>query len=286
VSGPSFKPEGLVQRAKFSQSGRWLLSSALGSLARTIPGADALTRYQLQRAAAARLLKHLAVELQIDGMDHLPQEPHVIVSLHESLADGLCLLQLGLPLRFVVRNEIFRWPLVGSALHAMGLTELNLDGGGAPIGTILRAARESISNGEHFAVFPQGTVLGVESAFRDGAFRLAQSMRVPLLPVVIVGTHRIWEHPFSPVLRYGIKARMVVLPPVSSTEVAALETGELRGRVESAMKRVALSSGRVRPRRYVPERDGYWDGYSFEIDPAFPALRQQVARHRRHVGRR
>jgi 1-acyl-sn-glycerol-3-phosphate acyltransferase len=36
----------------------------------------------------------------------------------------------------------------------------------------------------------------------------------------------------------------------------------------------------AQPRRFVPARDGYWDGYAYEIDPAFPALRAEVERHR------
>ena len=37
------------------------------------------------------------------------------------------------------------------------------------------------------------------------------------------------------------------------------------------------------PRRFVPERDGYWDGYAYEIDPAFPSLQAEIARHRQAV---
>lgn len=33
-----------------------------------------------------------------------------------------------------------------------------------------------------------------------------------------------------------------------------------------------------------PERDGWWDGYRFEIDADFPELRARVARHRDHGG--
>ena len=35
------------------------------------------------------------------------------------------------------------------------------------------------------------------------------------------------------------------------------------------------------PRRFVPSRDGYWDGYAYTIDAVFPELAADVARHRR-----
>jgi 1-acyl-sn-glycerol-3-phosphate acyltransferase len=34
------------------------------------------------------------------------------------------------------------------------------------------------------------------------------------------------------------------------------------------------------PRRFVPARDGYWDGYAYEIDPDFSALAAEVAARR------
>ena len=36
-------------------------------------------------------------------------------------------------------------------------------------------------------------------------------------------------------------------------------------------------------RHFEPERDGYWDGYSYAIDPAYPELARQVAQHRSAV---
>ena len=37
------------------------------------------------------------------------------------------------------------------------------------------------------------------------------------------------------------------------------------------------------PRRFVPSRDGYWDGFAFEIDRAFPDLYEDIERHRERV---
>ena len=45
------------------------------------------------------------------------------------------------------------------------------------------------------------------------------------------------------------------------------------------MKELAVA-GEPGPRRYRPEVDGFWDGYAFEIDPAFEEVAQQVAAHR------
>ncbi|MCJ7781752.1 MAG: hypothetical protein MUQ27_13110 [Acidimicrobiia bacterium] len=48
---------------------------------------------------------------------------------------------------------------------------------------------------------------------------------------------------------------------------------------ERRMKRVALDH-RPLPRRYEPDRDGWWDEYSFQIDEDFTHLADRVRDHR------
>ncbi|HPF25212.1 MAG: lysophospholipid acyltransferase family protein [Steroidobacteraceae bacterium] len=277
---PHFVPEGLRARLRFAARGGWLLSRSLERLGRADPNLDPQARYHAQREVARRLLAHLEVDLQIGGAQHLGRGPYVVLALHESLVDGLCLLQLGLPMRFVVRAEIYRWPHIGAALTRMRHARVEPEQGAGAYRTMLRAARDSLASGENFVVFPQGTVLGIEAAFRAGASRLARALHAPLLPVVLTGTHRIWEHPFSATLRYGVRVGMQVMPPLSVADVMAKPAATLCAALEASMKRVALSGRLPAPRRYVPERDGYWDGYSFDIDAAFPALCDQLQRHR------
>jgi len=80
---------------------------------------DAECRARLQRAVAGRLLAHLRARLEFHGLGDLPRAPHVIVALHEGIADVLCLSQLPCALRFVAREEVFEWPWIGPALERM-----------------------------------------------------------------------------------------------------------------------------------------------------------------------
>jgi 1-acyl-sn-glycerol-3-phosphate acyltransferase len=211
----------------------------------------------------------------------LPTSPHVIVSLHEGLADALCLSQLGLPMRYVARAEIFAWPWIGPALRRMRHVGVEPEQGAASYRKLIAAAQATMLAGEHIVLFPQGAVLGIETAFQRGAFRLARTLRAPILPVVLTGTHRIWEHPFTPLVRYGQQAAVIVLPAVSVEEVCRRTPEELRLYLQRRMKALALSGRVPGPRHFVPERDGFWDGFAFEIDEDFPELLHTVDRHRR-----
>ncbi len=124
-------------------------------------------------------------------------------------------------------------------------------------------------------MFPQGSILGIELGFKGGPLRIAKRFDRPILPVVITGTHRVWEHPFSPRLRYGQRVSVSIMRPIPPGEAA-----ERWRDLEREMKAIALGSGMAPARHYLPERDGWWDGYDFDIDPDFAELAAAVASHR------
>ncbi len=222
---------------------------------------------------AARLI---GLRVHMSGIEHIdPDERYVVVSLHEGFADGLALQHLPLSLTAVARDELATFPLLGDQLvrgwHLLIRPERPVPAARA----FLRGARAATEAGESVLLFPQGSILGIEVAFQPGAFRLAALLGRPLLPVVVTGGHRIWEHPFAPTLRFDQSMSVTVLPPVP-----AGEAGDRLAAIERRMKEVA-HAGPTPPRHFEPARDGYWDGYRYEIDPAFPALARRVTDHRR-----
>lgn len=137
---------------------------------------------------------------------------------------------------------------------------------------LLRAARPVRDAGESLVLFAQGTILGIETDFSRGAFALARALALPILPVAVMGGHRVWEHPFSPRLRRGQRVSVRALPPVSTERVRGTDPEILRRQLRRALKRAALDGTMAPPRRFCPERNGWWDGYAYRIDPDFPAL--------------
>lgn len=67
---------------------------------------------------------------------------------------------------------------------------------------------------------------------------------------------------------------MQVLPAIEPEDTATARVA-----LQRTMKQHALS-GSPSPRRFVPERDGWWDDYRYEIDPDFTELAARVIRHR------
>ncbi len=224
---------------------------------------------------ASRLI---GLRFDITGLEHIdPNEQYIVVALHEGFADGLALLQLPLSLTAVARDELAAFPLLGSQLARGRHLLIDPERPVHATRTLHRAAREAIDAGDSLLLFPQGSILGIELAFQPGAFNLARQLGRPILPVVLTGAHRVWDHPFSATLRLNQRMTVTVLPPVPASEAIPR-----RNEIEHRMKQHALASP-TPPRHFDPNHDGYWDAHRYAIDPVYPALAHLVATHRRHA---
>jgi 1-acyl-sn-glycerol-3-phosphate acyltransferase len=242
-------------------------------------------RRELHRAArwwAGGLSRHLAIRLELDGLEQIdPAQAYVVTPLHEGFADALALLHLPLPLRFAARDELFDGRLFGGLLRDTGQLRLCPELGMPSYLRLRRQAPAVLGAGESLVLFPQGSILGIEIDFRAGSFALALALERPILPIALTGSHRIWEHPYSPRLRYGQRVSLAVLPPIWPNDLRSLGIEGARREIQHRLKARALDGQMAPPRRFVPLHDGYWDGYAYEIDPAFPALRAEIANRRR-----
>ena len=230
---------------------------------------------QWERRWARLATRLIGIDLRISGLASIDESnQYVVAPLHEGFADIVALLHLPLNLKFVARAELSDWRILGRHLDRTAHFVVDPEAPVEAYRRLLRSAPTALADGSSLVVFPQGSILGIESRFSAGAFRLADRLSKPLLPVVLSGSHRVWQHPFSPLVSFGQRIDVRVLPPLKpGSALAAMRA------LESRMKAAALDSV-ASPRRFVPERDGWWDGYHYDIDPSFPELAARVKRHR------
>lgn len=258
----------------------WLVPVASARMRRAVRKGSWTRLHQLERRWARAVVGALGIRLEVNGAHRVdPDQRYLVMALHEGFADVVGLLHLPLDLRFLARDELFEWPRLGRHLQETEQILVPDRPSRSDLRRLLEEARRTFERGESLVVFPQGSILGVEVAFQPGVLRLARSFRVPVLPVVLTGSHRVWEHPYSPRLRFGCRMNVRVLDPVWQPSDESLRE------LERAMKALARDGRMAEPRRFRPERDGYWDGYRYEIDPDYPGLAAQVARHRSRLSR-
>lgn len=219
------------------------------------------------------VVRALRVEVLADGIDRIGDGPYVVIALHEGLLDvPILIATLPIPMTFVARNSLDTELPVPGLLAASEQILIDPEAQGS-LGKMLRASALLTTQGRSIATFPQGSVLGIEIAFRAGPFVTAQKLDLEVLPVVLSGSHRAWEHPYSPLVRLDTTVCLRVLEPRRlSTEAEYRE-------LERHMKAEALAAI-AQPRHFDPGRDGYWDGFAFEIDPDFAEVAELVSRHR------
>lgn len=276
-----FEPEQRSQVLRIAVGSRLLIGA--GSMIFWLLG---LSRIRSAVHAAERLWARtvaglLRLQLDITGVENIdPHQRYVVVALHEGFADAVALLHLPLPLRFVVRGELFEWAALRRYLRATDQIRIDDPTTRSSLRDMYRHVETSIDSGDNVVVFVQGSILGVEVAFQPGAFRIARRFNTPVLPVVITGSHRVWEHPYTPTVRLDQRISVRVLPALSPT---GLEDETVRG-LERRMKDIALDASMAPARRFDPDRDGWWDDYRYEIDLDFPELANRLARRRAGSG--
>ena len=134
------------------------------------------------------------VNVEVYGKEHLEEgRSYVLAANHLSLVDIYVLYGFtGLNLKWVMKKELRKVPVLGLACELMGhiyvdrsVTEKALES--------MHAARERIQGDMCIVFFPEGTRSRTSELrpFKKGAFRMAQDLGVPVVPVSINNTNRI-----------------------------------------------------------------------------------------------
>lgn len=119
---------------------------------------------------------------------------YVVIANHESMTDPMLLSWLPWDMRWVAKQELFKPPVVGWAMHMSGDIPLRR-GEGESVRTMMAECERALANGISVMMFPEGTRSkdGELMRFKDGAFQLAVQANVPILPVAVAGTRAMWR---------------------------------------------------------------------------------------------
>jgi putative phosphoserine phosphatase / 1-acylglycerol-3-phosphate O-acyltransferase len=164
-----------------------------------IPKVLGVEPQQVLMATAHPLLVPYA-RFDISGVENIPDTGGAIIvgnhrSYFDPMAMGLALAQRGRPVRFLGKKEVFDAPVVGQLAKAFGGIRVDR---GTGSDEPLVAAADALRAGQLVAMMPQGTIPRGEAFFdpelkgRWGAARLAHMTGVPIVPVGLWGTERVW----------------------------------------------------------------------------------------------
>lgn len=131
--------------------------------------------------------------LRLHGTEHIPGEGAlVIVPNHQTYADPpLVTIPVRRPVHYMAWSRLFDIPVFSGFIRLLRAFPVDIDARDA------RATREAVrllQRGAALMIFPEGerTADGHVQRFKPGAFRLAVSLGVPVLPVTIAGGNESW----------------------------------------------------------------------------------------------
>ena len=158
-------------------------------------GNVSVTRLLLQKLIEA--LFRVLFNYDCLGEEKLPERgPAIVAANHPSYLDPILLsLQTPRPIRFMAWDALFKLPIFGSAIRALGAFPVDIRRGGGQ--TAYEQAKALVESGEIVGVFPEGQrsrTGWMEPALRAGAARLALETGAPLYPATIAGAYRAWPH--------------------------------------------------------------------------------------------
>ncbi|MGH8870111.1 MAG: lysophospholipid acyltransferase family protein [Actinomycetes bacterium] len=147
----------------------------------------------------------LDLRLDIAGEEHVPAASGgVVVINHIGYLDFAL---AGVPfwraqrrlVRFMAKQEVFTHRVGGPLMRAMHHIPVDRSAGTASF----RAAMEALRGGELVGVFPEATISRsfCLKEFKSGAVRMARSARVPVLPMALWGSQRVFTKDRKPSLR-------------------------------------------------------------------------------------
>ena len=131
--------------------------------------------------------------LELSGLDNIPTSgPLIITPNHQTYADpALVTIPVRRRVYYMAWNRLFEIPGFSWFIRRLRAFPVRIDSANP---TSMREAVRVLTAGHVLMVFPEAerTRTGRVERFKLGAFRLATTLGVPVLPVTIAGGHESW----------------------------------------------------------------------------------------------
>lgn len=148
-----------------------------------------MTRYRIisgwSRLVMALARAILGIRWRVEGREHLPGGPAVILSKHQSAWETMAFQLFFPPQVHVLKRELLWIPFFGWGLALMSPIAIDRARGVAALRQIARRGRKRLAQGFWVVVFPEGTRVppGERRPYQLGGAWLAADSGAPVVPV-------------------------------------------------------------------------------------------------------
>lgn len=171
-------------------------------------------------AACVATFKVLGLRTRVVGGENFPTSGGaVLASNHVSHLDfifaGLGARSARRYVRFMAKDSIFKHTVAGPLMRGMHHIPVDREAGLQSF----REAMAALKNGQVVGIFPEATISRSfePKEFKSGAERLASATKVPIIPMGLWGTQRLWTYDDRASLKQrGVPISIYVGEPIDS----------------------------------------------------------------------
>lgn len=200
----------------------------------SVPAADPLIR-----SWARVVLLASGVTLTVDGLEHLDlSQRYIFVANHQSHMDVPSIVAaLPLTVRFVAKQSLFKIPVFGQAIRAVGTIEIDRSNREDALKK-MQEAQTGVARQASILFFAEGTRSEdcQLKPFKKGAFAMAAALGLPIVPIGVSGTNAVLPPGLHPIR--GGPVRVRIGTPFAVGENTPEERRRLQRRAEEEVAKL------------------------------------------------
>ena len=205
---------------------------------------------------ARGVFRALGLKFDVTGEENVPATGGAVVAMnHIGYLDfalaGFAFRPKKRLVRFMAKKEVFDHKVSGPLMRGMKHIPVDREAGAGSYA----AAVAALASGELVGVFPEATISQSFELkeFKNGAVRMATEAGVPVLPVVLWGSQRVWTKARPKDFKgRGKNIRIVIGEAFVPDTDPALATKDLKERMQALLETARSTYGQQ------PEGDPWW----------------------------
>ncbi|MDR2680091.1 MAG: 1-acyl-sn-glycerol-3-phosphate acyltransferase [Tannerella sp.] len=178
--------------------------------------------------------------VKIKGRENIKKgQSYVFVSNHQGAYDIFLIYgYLGAPIKWMMKKELAKIPLVGFACRMAGFTFVDTSSARSAQKSV-REAERNLKRGHSLIVFPEGsrTPDGHMHRFKRGAYQIAVDQQLPIIPITLNGPYKVL--PIGSWDAHPRRMEMIIHPPVMPHKKENDDKEQLQKLVDSTQKTIS-----------------------------------------------
>lgn len=180
----------------------------------------------------------------------IPNEPCIVIANHSSYLDIFFMTSIipNNPLLFLGKSELLKYPILGTYFRKLHIPVFRKDKIKSARSFI--QAKKAVQKGWSLMIFPEGGIpnenLPNMVPFKDGAFKLAKTIQIPIVPITFTNNYILFSDPehFLRRAHPGI-SKVFIHPTIDKETIMSLSEQELLQKCFDIIQEPFLSDSRL-----------------------------------------